>query len=325
MAKRLSVDDKLAAVRRLRDRDPSPELTVELKIAINDKSNLIVSAAAAIAVDQGLTELAPALEAAFDRFLVDPVKTDKLCRAKLAVIQALEKFEYEEANVFLKAAHHVQEEPAWGPPVDTAAPLRAAALLALTRINVHGLHTLLVDALLDPQKDVRGAAAQALGCYGSESAGLILRLKAKLGDSEPEVLSECLCGLLAVDPKENLSLVASFLERHDTGTREAAVLALGRSRLPSAFDVLRQFWVSQPPATLRETVLLAMVMLRLPAATDFLIDLVSTGPEPAALSALSTLKIHAHDPKLRQRIAEVIQQRNTPALRTKFEKEFLEP
>ena len=56
-----------------------------------------------------------------------------------------------------------------------------AALLALARIDVDGLLTLLVDALADPQKDVRIAAAQALGYHGSESAGLILRLKAQPG------------------------------------------------------------------------------------------------------------------------------------------------
>ena len=94
MAKRLSLDDKLAAVRLLRDRDPSPELTVELKTAIDDRSNLIVAAAAAIAGDQGFVELAPTLASALDRFLVDPLKADKLCRAKLAVIQALDKLEH---------------------------------------------------------------------------------------------------------------------------------------------------------------------------------------------------------------------------------------
>jgi len=76
---------------------------------------------------------------------------------------------------------------------------------------------------------------------------------------------------------------------------------------------------------LRETVLLAMVMLRLPAATEFLIELVATGPEPASLAALWALKIHSHDTKLRQRIAEVIQQRNTPSLRARFEKDFHNP
>ena len=43
MAKRLSLDDKLAAVRRLRDHDPSPERTAELKTAIDDRPNLFAA------------------------------------------------------------------------------------------------------------------------------------------------------------------------------------------------------------------------------------------------------------------------------------------
>ena len=131
MAKRSSLDDKLAAVKALRDRDPSPEVTAELRKALADKSNLVVAAAAAIAGDQRLAELAPALEAAFDPFLVDPLKTDKLCRAKLAIVEALDKLEHTRADVFRKAARHVQMEPVWGGSEDTAPPLRAAALLAL--------------------------------------------------------------------------------------------------------------------------------------------------------------------------------------------------
>jgi hypothetical protein len=322
MTKRRSLDEKLAAVRLLRSPEPSPELTAELKTAIADKSNLVVAAAAAIAGDRTLLELAPALTSAFDRFLVDPLKTDKLCRAKLAVIQALDKFEHSAPDVFLKAARHVQFEPVWGGREDTAPPLRAAALLALTRIDVDGLLTLLVDALLDPAKEVRIAAAQALGCHGSEAAGLVLRLKARQGDHEPDVLSECLCGLLACHPNQNLPLVSGFLELEDIALCEAAILALGRSRLAEAFEVLAAFWNRQPPAALRETVLLAMVMLRLPTATDFLIDILATGAEPAALAALSALKIHSHYAKLRQRIAAAIEQRNSPALRTRLEKDF---
>ncbi len=92
--------------------------------------------------------------------------------------------------------------------------------------------------------------SQALGYHGSESAGLILRLKARLGDREPEVLSECLCGLLACGPKENLPLVSGYLNLDDIPVREAAILALGRSRLPEAFAVLSAFWNRQPPCGL---------------------------------------------------------------------------
>ena len=126
-------------------------------------------------------------------------------------------------------------------------------------------------------------------------------------------------------PKENLPLVSGFLELDDIPAREAAILALGRSRLSEAFAVLCAFWDQQPPVVLRETVLLAMVMLRLPVATEFLIKLVANGPEAAALGALSALKIHSHDTKLRGRIAEVVAQSKTPTLRARFEKDFRIP
>ena len=322
MARRSSLDDKLAAVKALRDRDPSPEVTAELRKALADRSNLVVAAAASIVRDQGLAELAQALESAFHPFLVDPLKTDKLCRAKLAIVEALDKLEHNRDEVFQKAAHHVQLEPVWGGSEDTAAPLRAAAILALARIDGEGLLPLLVDSLVDPRKEVRMASAQALGYHGSDSAALLLRLKVRLGDGEPDVVTECFSGLLSCSPKEYFPLVAGFLEGEDLPVREAAILALGKSRLPEAFEALRDCWNRQLPVVLRETLLLAMVMLRLPAATDFLLDLVASGPEASALAALSALKIHAHDPRLRQRIAEVAAQRDLPALAARLARDF---
>jgi len=322
MAKRSSLDDKLAAVKALRDRDPSPGVTAELRKALGDRSNLVVAAAASIAGDQRLVELAQALEAAFEPFLVDPLKTDKLCRAKLAIVEALDKLEHMREDVFQKAARHVQMEPVWGGSEDTAAPLRAASILALARIDADDLLSLLVDSLCDPKKEVRIAAAQALGYHGSQTASLVLRLKVRTGDGDADVISECFSGLLACAPKEYLPLVAGHLDPDNLPSCEAAILALGRSRLPEAFEVLRSFWSSQPPIVLRETLFLAMIMLRLPAATDFLLELLTAGPESAALAALSALKIHAHDPRLRQRIAEAVAKRNLPALAARFERDF---
>ena len=112
------------------------------------------------------------------------------------------------------------------------------------------------------------------------AGGVGSRLKARLGDREPEVFSECLSGLLACAPKENFPLVSGYLDGDDIPVREAAILALGRSRLPNAFAVLSAFWNRQPPAALRETVLLAMVMLRLPAATEFLSSWSPPVPRP---------------------------------------------
>ena len=124
MAARASLDDKLAAIRALRGRALTPEQKAELRVRIGDRSNLVV-AAAAIAGESTLVELAEDLEAAFDRFLVNPLKDDKLCRAKIAVVQALDRMEHPKPDVFVRAARHGQFEPVWGGTEDSAPPPRA--------------------------------------------------------------------------------------------------------------------------------------------------------------------------------------------------------
>lgn len=322
MAARVSLDDKLAAIRELRGQVLIPEHKVELRKRLGDRSNLIVAAAAVIAGENVLLELAPELEAAFDRFLVNPLKDDKLCRAKIAVIQALDRMEYQRPDVFLKAARHVQFEPIWGGSEDSAPPLRAAALIALARVEGSSSLPLLVDAMADPAKDVRIAAAVALGAVGTEGAGLVLRLKARLGDKDPDVLSECLGGLLAVDPKENLPIVAGFLDPGHPATCEAAALALGKSRLPEALDPLKECLEEVHSAELRQQILLAIAILRRPTAIDFLVEYVGSEPEPNAIAALSVLRIYKEDPKLHERIAGIIRERAIPLLRAVFDREF---
>jgi HEAT repeat protein len=322
MAVRSSLDDKLAALRSLRGQVLTPEDKIELRKRVGDRSNLVVAAAAGLAGENSLVELAPDLVAAFDRFLVNPLKDDKLCRAKIAVIQALDKIEYQQSDVFLKAARHVQFEPVWGGSEDTAPPLRAAALIALARVEGTGSLPMLVDAMADPAKDVRIASAVALGAIGSESAGLVLRLKARVGDKDPDVLSECLAGLLAVNPKENLPIVTEFLEPMKASTCEAAAMALGKSRLLEALEPLKECLGRVLTSDLRQQILLAIAILRRPAAIDALIEYVATEPESNAIAALSVLRIYKDDPKFRERVAEVVRQRDNRTLRAVFEREF---
>ncbi len=322
MATRPSLDDKLAALRKLRGQSLSSEQQAELKKSLGDRSNLVVAAAAAIAGENTSIELAKDLEAAFDRFLVNPVKDDKLCRAKIAVVQALDKMEHDRADVFQKAASHVQLEPVWGGSEDSAAPLRAAAIVALARIEGSRSLSLLVDAMTDPAKDVRIASAMAMGAVGGEAAGLLLRLKARLGDRDPDVLSECLSGLLSVNPRENLPIVAGFLEPGNAAHCEAAALALGKSRLPEALEPLKACWRQSLFSEAGPQVLLAIAMLRLPAAIDYLVELVASDSEKEATSALSALKIHNYDPRLRDRLAQVVQKAGSRTVRVAFERDF---
>jgi hypothetical protein len=322
MGKRLSLDDKLAAIRAIRKEAPAGSDAAALRTYVLDRSNLVVATAAAVVGERTLTELATDLETAFDRFLVDPLKNDKLCRAKLAIVQALDKLEHLKRDVFEKAAAHVQLEPAFGPPVDTAAPLRGAGIVALARIGGTDYHCLLVDSLVDPEKEVRTAAAQALAYVGSEAAGLVLRLKARLGDAEADVVSECLAGLMTIDAEMNLEFVCEFLDPLDAGRCEAAALALGKSRLPGALEALKSCWQRSCQPELKEQLLLAISMMRLSGAVDFLLDLVASGPEATALSAMSALQFQRYDPGLRERLAVAVKKAGSRAVEARMNRDF---
>lgn len=322
MPTRPSLDDKLATLRKLRGQSLTPEHHAELRKALGDRSNLVVAAAAELAGEHALVELAKDLEAAFARFLANPLKEDKLCRAKIAVVRALDRMEHQRPDVFETAAAHIQLEPVWGGSEDSAVPLRAAALIALARIEGQGSLVRLVDAMTDPARDVRIAAAQAMGYVGTEAAGLLLRLKARLGDREPDVLSECLSGLLTVNPRENLAIVAGFLDPEDPARCEAAALALGKSRLPDALDPLKACWPRCFEKGLRQRILLAIAMMRLPAAIDHLVETVTSDSEPDAAAALSALKIHNYDPRLRDRLEPVVRRTGSRKLQDQFGRDF---
>jgi hypothetical protein len=322
MAKARSLEGKLAKLRALRHAPSSPQLLEDLRAALGDASNLVVAEAAAIAAETHLNDLAPDLSAAFDRFMDDPVKRDKQCRAKIAVAEALNKLEFDEDEFFWRGARHVQLEPVWGGSQDTAAPLRVACAFGLVRTRAAGLLSYLTDLLCDPEKPARIGAAQALAYSETDAAYLLLRLKARLGDKEPEVVAECFNGVLHLKPEEGVAFVAEFLHAPDQAVQEAAILALGDSRRRDAFDALKAFWDKSVDAPLKDTVLVAFALLRLPPATDFLLGLVAAEIEPVAAAALSALALHRYDERLRERTAAAVAQNGRPALRIQFDKSF---
>jgi HEAT repeat protein len=310
-----SAEAKLAALRKLRGEPSSPEMLQVLRSRLRDPSNLVAAEAAEIAGEARLTDLAPDLVEAFEHFL------DKLCRAKIAIVEALNKMEFTEEDFYWRGARYVQPEPAWGGPRDTAVPVRVGCAFGLVRLRQRGALPLLVDMLADPEKAARAGAAQALVYSGTEAAGLLLRLKARLGDPEPEVLSECFGGILELVPDQGVSFVAEFLATADEAVQEAALLALGSSRRPAAFEVLRDF-ATNHPGELQEVAHVALALLRLPAATDHLLTLVAEPSRAVATSALAALAVHRHDPRVRERAAAAVAGNGDAALHALFEKRF---
>jgi HEAT repeat protein len=322
MGKARGVDAKLARLRSLAKEAVSPAVVAELRKFLGDSSNLVVAEAAEIAGEANRVDMAPELVGAFDRFMADPEVTDKLCRAKIAVVEALNKLDYEAPDVFMRGIRHVQPEPIWGGTRDTAGPLRAGAAFGLVRVGHRDVVSLLVDLLVDPEKVARVAAVQALEAAGSVAAAPLLRFKARAGDEEPEVTGECLTALLRLEP-EAVGFVAEFLRAGDEAVQECAALALGETRRPGAFEVLRDFAANLPPGSVQEAVFLALSMLRLPAATDLLIGKIAE--RETARAAVAALAIHRHNDRVKDRVAAAVAQTQDAGLQAWFEQKYNRP
>jgi HEAT repeat protein len=322
MPKPRSLEAKLARLKALRLEPFSVESVTELRAAVNDKSNLVVADAAEIIGERLLKELEPELIAAFDRFLIDPEETDKLCAAKLAILETLNKLEYEGEDIYRTAIHHVQMEPRWGGSEDTATALRGTAAFGLVRLHCRDIVLLLVELLNDPEKVARAAAATALGALGTPACIPLLRFKALIGDKKPEVIAECLSALMTTAPVESLEFVAQFLNSTDEAIQEGAAFALAESRRPEALEILKQHWNKHRVTGSPEAILLAISMTRLPTAIDFLVELLAMEKHEIALAALSALAIYRHNAAVKERIEQLLKVHGHQELRNQFDIKF---
>jgi hypothetical protein len=147
-------------------------------------------------------------------------------------------------------------------------------------------------------------------------------LKALLGDKEIEVTGECFGALLSLDPAGSVEFVAKFLDSGAEGMGELAALALGESRLPAAFEMLREAWERGGAAEQRRTLLVAIAMLRIDEALEFLLGRLAEESGPVAADALAGLAFYARDEAVLKRVEEIIRQRGDGALEAVFAREF---
>ena len=223
---------------------------------------------------------------------------------------------------FLRGIHHVQMEGSWGPPVDAAAELRGICALGLVRAGYRDVLLELAALLMDKEPQARQMAVRAVVYADQENGTLMLRMKVLGGDSDPDVISECLSGLMKLTPKKSLDFVAEFLESNDPATAESAALAIGGSRLPEAFDLLRGKWESHLRPEPRKPLLLAIAMTRQPAAVDFLLErIIDDRPQPAA-DAVMAIGMYKHDEAIKARVVTVVKDRADMMITEAFEKSF---
>jgi hypothetical protein len=311
--------DRLAA---LKNEAGGPAVGTELKAFLRNRSNLVVAKAAKIARQARVTESVPELVRAFHRFMENPSKLDKGCAAMTAIVEALYELDYAEPQVYLLGIHHVQMEGSFGPPVDAAAKLRAISAMSLARTRHPAALDEIVSLLVDEWPEARIGAVRALALNGGPAGALLIKLKILTGESEPDVLAECFSGLLAAAPERSLPLIAGFIDSEDIAVAEAALLALGSSRLPEALDLLKARSERRAGDPLRKIVLVAIAMIRSDSAIEFLLTLLAECSASMAKDVLAALAFFRSNDKVRARVESVVARRNEKSVYAIFQEEF---
>ncbi len=208
------------------------------------------------------------------------------------------------------------------PPVDEAAKLRALSAQGLLRTRYSEALSEVVPLLVDREPAARIGAVRGLAANGGEAGALLLRLKVLTGDSEPAVLGDCFGGLLVSAPDKSVAFVARYLDAKDDAVAEAAMLALGESRLGAAYDALREKWERSVGSPARKTLLGAMASSRLDDAVTFLVSLVESANIRTAGDAVEALTIYRHSERVTNKVREALAARGDKRLMDRFAQAF---
>jgi hypothetical protein len=318
MARRMTTEDQLAALRRLRAGESAPQGLGELEQLLRAPRahGIVIKGAAELAHRWDARSLIPALATAADALAPevlgqDASKRDPGCEAKEAILRALIDWEADCPELYQKAAGWHQYTPIMNGQKDVAAECRGLAALGIAQtrhaLGPEAAMAHLVDLLADGEAATRIRAAQALGLWPGAEAPPVLRLKAHVGDDEPQVLGETLAAILRHDPRAHLDFVAAFLDREDPADIEAAALALGESRQVAALPALTAAYERFARDSIRTTLLMAIALLRHEDSLAWFLSRLATARPPAAIEMLEALRLYRGDDKAVARIAAACQ------------------
>jgi hypothetical protein len=156
----------------------------------------------------------------------------------------------------------------------------------------------------DKDRSVRVGAVRAIERVGSQSAALLLRLRAVLAADEPEVLGACYSGVLSIEGTAAIPWISRFLSTADDTAAEAA-LAIAADRSPQALEALRERFLKERDPRFQSVLLSAIALTRQEAAHDFLFDLVRKDSVHAE-AAIEALLRSAPSPAIIQHLERVV-------------------
>ena len=299
----------LAALAEAARRPQDQASVAVIRTSLAHKSNHVVARAARAVREADLAALVPELIAAFPRFLEDPVRRDPGCAAKTEIARALLALGQDASDVYLRGAAHVQKEPSFGPPVDTAPELRAVSMMGLVVSGHSRALPACVGLLVDPEPVARAGALRALAASGRPDIALLLRLFALHGDPDPGVLAEAFAALLLLSADDPVPFVAERLASANRDIARAAALALGEAHRPDAVQALRDHLPQEDRPDVRHAMILALATSRDEEAFAALLALVARGLVADSKAAVEALGLYPHDEDLQQRVQNALAMR----------------
>ena len=298
MARRVSFEEELAALSAVAAAPRSDDARARLRAGLGSKRSLVAARAARLIKEHAVPGFERELAAAFARFLVDPVKSDPVCQAKVAAIEALDYGESDDAEPFLRAVRHVQLEGG----SDSAAPLRARGVLALARLGHPDFDLVAATLLADPIANVRQAALDALAHRGDRAGAALALLRLAAGDDEPAVLLAAMTTLLSLAPAWALPMLGEALDGDDERRCELAAVALGQSRNDDALALLLAALSRCTRAEERDPVIRGIGLHRSDRALAALLDLIANASPDDARAAIESLAPRRFEPGLTARV-----------------------
>lgn len=275
-----------------------------LRIALESAHALVVTRAAEIVRAGEVGGMGHALRAAFDRLVPLRADGDPGCRAKVALLEALDAGAWADEEPFLGATRIVQREGGFPRPVDTATGVRARGVLALARQAWRDLPLLAAELLDDPEAPVRIAAADALRAHGARDAAGALLARLARDDDDPMVTIAAFAALLALAPDWAIDVARRGMRGGATVDRELASIALGESRRDDALDLLAS-WLEQSPLPAdREVLLRAIGLHRTERALTILLARIADGTRADAIAAIEALAARRFDAGVAARARE---------------------
>lgn len=245
---------------------------------------------------------------------------DPGARAKEGLLHALDVLEDTDADLFAEAARCVQIERGKGGPRDTAAAVRARGLLGLARLGHPDGLLLFASGLADSDASVRLAAARAVAHRGDRDGASLLLLRAGVGDEVPEVVLECVRGLIALAPEFGLHHARIALRSPDPEVRGQMLHALGTASHDGAIELLAGELEEQAFGEERRPIIEALGLSLRPRARTLLLELVRGDRAADAAAALAALAIHRYDARLAAQLAELTSE--SPALARRYRELF---